>query len=145
MTWIAALVDKIITRNDQRPISQTFMSSWLKSYENSLCCSYDSENSIRSEICTCHNSSAAIACTKFWADLIIIIHVRAKHIFARFESWAQKYFVKWDPGCCWFKWHSYADRWDNSMRVCNIGFTFVMLNPLPPTTPKKTKELNKTK
>ena len=59
---------------------------------------------VRPQFCTWHDSWAVMPCAKLWADLIISFHVRAKHNFARFESWAQKLFVTWVPTsmlpCC---------------------------------------------
>ena len=52
-----------------------FMSSWLKSCENSLF-NCDSNDLIRSEICTYHDSLAVVTCAKLWSDLISIFEVR---------------------------------------------------------------------
>ena len=46
-----------------------FMSLWKK---NSLNLNYNYNNAIRSQICTCHVSSAAVACAKLRTDLINI-------------------------------------------------------------------------
>ena len=53
----------------QRPISQTFLQG-QNSY--SLYPYLDSVDPIRSEFCTCHDSSAVVACAKFWRDPMII-------------------------------------------------------------------------
>ena len=36
---------------------------------------------IRSQFCTCHDSSAVVACPKLWTDWITRIRIRAKRIF----------------------------------------------------------------
>ena len=41
-----------------------------------FCFNHDSHNPVRSQICTCHDSWAVVACAKLWPDLIIIFHVR---------------------------------------------------------------------
>ena len=78
-----------------------FMSSWPKSYETSFCFNmfnFHSNKPIRSQICTCHDSSAVMACAKLWPDIINCLHVRARHIFTRFGLWAHKMLVKHVPG-----------------------------------------------
>ena len=45
------------------------------------CYSYDSS---RSQICTCHDSSAVVACAKLWPDQVIIFHITVTYIFTRF-------------------------------------------------------------
>ena len=40
-----------------------------------------SNNSIRSQFCTCHDSWAVVACANLCHDLIIIFHVRTTNIF----------------------------------------------------------------
>ena len=51
-----------------------------------------------SKFCTCHDSSAVMTCAKLWPDLIIIIIVKARIIFTRFQLWAHKTFAKQVPG-----------------------------------------------
>ena len=57
-----------------------------KSFENSLCCNYDSNDQIRSQSCPCHNSWAVVTCAKFWPDLLIVFHAQATHILMRFGT-----------------------------------------------------------
>ena len=45
---------------------------------------------IRSQICTCHDSSAVVACAKLRPDMIIVVAVKANI----FELWARGLFVK---------------------------------------------------
>ena len=65
--------------------------------KNSMCSYLDSVVSIRSQFCTCHDSSSVMACAKLWPDLVIIFHIRATHILIRFRLGAHKLFVKWIP------------------------------------------------
>ena len=51
-------------------------------------------HTIGSPFCTCHDSSAVVACAKFWPDLIITFRERA----IRFGSWAHRPFVNSVPG-----------------------------------------------
>ena len=64
----------------------------IKSCGNSFCCNSNSNNPIRSQICTCHDSSAVMARAKLWHDQINIIHKTATHIFTKFGLWARKSF-----------------------------------------------------
>ena len=57
----------------------------------------DSNDPIMSQVCTCHASSAGMACAKFWHGCIIIFHIRATHIYTRFKLWAHESFVKLVP------------------------------------------------
>ena len=65
---------------------------------NKISSYFYSNNPIRSQICTCHNSSAVVGCAKFWTDMIIIFYVRAICVYTKFELWAHKPFVKWVCG-----------------------------------------------
>ena len=58
-----------------------FMKLSVKSFENYLCPNFDYNYLIMLQFCTCHGSSAAMACAKFWHDLIIILCLRGKSIF----------------------------------------------------------------
>ena len=53
---------------------------------------------IKSQFCTCHDSSAVVACATLWLDWIIRIKIRANIIFMRFQSGARKSLVTWSPG-----------------------------------------------
>ena len=68
---------------------------WI--YENDFRSNINSSETIRPQICTCHDSWAVVACAILWHDLIIIFHAKATHVSARFESWACKCFAKWVP------------------------------------------------
>ena len=82
-----------------------FMKYWLKSCQNYFCCNFVCNDTSMSKFCICHDSSAVVACAKFWLDYFIIFHTRAAHIFIRFGLWAHKPFVKWvavgGGGCGW--------------------------------------------
>ena len=73
------------------------MSSQPKSCENTSCSYFDSNDLIRSQFCTCHDSSAVMTYAKLWPDLIHIFHIREIWIFTRFGPWAHKLFAKWFP------------------------------------------------
>ena len=57
------------------------MRSQIKSCEKFLCSNFLSNNQIRSQICTCQDSAAAVACEKSCPDFIVIFHLRTKCIF----------------------------------------------------------------
>ena len=78
------------------PITQTIYDI-MQILINSFCSSFDSNYSISSHFCTCHDSLAVMACAKLWTDLIIIFHMRAVNIFTRFVIWVRKSLVKWFP------------------------------------------------
>ena len=73
------------------PFQQCFMNSQSKFSWSNL----DFNNSIRPQICTCHDSSAVMACAKLWHDQTIILHITVTHIVARFGLWAHKR-LAWD-------------------------------------------------
>ena len=41
--------------------------------------------SISLQVCTCHDSSAVVACAKLWPDRIIIFHIKNTRKFTRFR------------------------------------------------------------
>ena len=63
-----------------------FMSSYLKIYKSSLGFNCNFDDTIRSQICTCHDSWAVVKCTKLWPDYIIIFQERG--IWIWFGLWA---------------------------------------------------------
>ena len=79
-------------------VHEGFMSSLFKSCRNPYYCYIKNNDQIRSPFCTCHSSSAAVACAKSWPDWIIRIQVTTKRIFTRFQLWAHKLCVKRVPG-----------------------------------------------
>ena len=52
---------------------------WAQKLENSFCFDLDSNGPIRSQICTCHASSAVVAYANLWPDtlMMIIFHIKA--------------------------------------------------------------------
>ena len=52
----------------------------LKYCKNYICCTFNSDDPISSQFCTCHDSLAVVACAKLWTALIIIFHIQATHI-----------------------------------------------------------------
>ena len=56
------------------PFYKGFICS-LKSDKNYLCFSYCSDDSIRSQLCTCHNSWAVVICAKLGPDYIVGIFI----------------------------------------------------------------------
>ena len=57
-----------------------FLSSWLKSCDNYLWSNFDYKYPIRSEVCTCHDSSNVVACAKLWPDRIYSCNARSAYI-----------------------------------------------------------------
>ena len=51
---------------------------------------------IRSQFCTCHNSSAVATCTKLQLICSFELKITAKWIFTRFQLWPCEPFVRWD-------------------------------------------------
>ena len=77
------------------PFHKEFMGLLFKSYKKT-CCSYIKHNNEnRSQLCTCHDSSAVVTWANLWPGLIFRIKPRVKRTFTRFELWAQKIYVKW--------------------------------------------------
>ena len=76
------------------PFYMRFMSSWLKSYQTHFYCNYESNDQIMSQFCTCHDSSAVVACAKIvtWSDHYLSSNNTMN--CKRFGLWN----VKWAPG-----------------------------------------------
>ena len=53
---------------------------WTSSHFN-----HDSNQVIRSQFCSCHDSSAVVAWAKLWPDWIIILHNRATYILQNMD------------------------------------------------------------
>ena len=68
-----------------------------KSSENMVSSYFDSDDPIRPQLCTCHDSWAVMTCAKLWPDLTNIFHMRATYVFTKFGSQAQNPVVKWTP------------------------------------------------
>ena len=80
-----------------------FMNSLFKTHQNSFYSNFDSNNPIRLQFCTCHDSTAVMTCAKLWPDQIITHHT-TNTILMRFRFWAHKLFVKQAlsvPYCLW--------------------------------------------
>ena len=58
-----------------------FMSSLMKSCENSVCANFYYNYPIRSQFCLWHNSCAVGTCANLWHDWISILYVKKMHIF----------------------------------------------------------------
>ena len=74
------------------------MHSFSKYFENISCSFIRNDDPIRSQFCTCHDSSAVVACINLWPHWIIRIKMKLKRIFTRFELWAHGPYVKQVPG-----------------------------------------------
>ena len=84
---------KIRSKMDSRdPFHEVLMSWWLK-----LCFNYESNDKNCSRFCTCHNSSAVVACAKFWPDLIIIFQITTSQFFLHFFN-HKLYITLWCDG-----------------------------------------------
>ena len=57
-------------------------------HENRSSSSFDA-NPIRSQLCTCHDSWAVVACAKLWPELVAICHVRVRYNL--YEIWIMSY------------------------------------------------------
>ena len=62
------------------------LSSWLKSCKNYHGCNHVSDDLIILQFCTCHNSWALVACTKFVLDLIMH-YISAKSNLCFYKNW----------------------------------------------------------
>ena len=59
-----------------------------------FCSQIYSDYTIRSQICTCHDSLAVMTCANLWLDRIIIFHTRATYVFTLFKLWVHDMLVK---------------------------------------------------
>ena len=69
----------------REPFLNTCMSSSFKTCEKIICPNVKSNGETKSQVCTCHDSSAVVTCTKLWGDLINIFYIRAI-IFTRLNG-----------------------------------------------------------
>ena len=104
MTWQLSChgMCKIVTGSDHYI---SYLSNIF--YECSVCSNFDSNVPIWTRFCTCHDSSAVMACAKLWHDLMTIFHVRATCISTSLRSWAHKLFVHDDV----IKWKHFPHYW----------------------------------
>ena len=72
------------------PIPQTLYELRTKIFLNYELFHMKSNDLIRLQFCTCHNSSVVVTCAKLWPDWIILIRIRADRIFTRFQLWAHE-------------------------------------------------------
>ena len=78
------------TSHNGNPFHEQFM-SWLPKFLKTSNYSYITNNDqIRSQFCTCHDSSAVVACAKMRPDWMITIEMRWYRIFTRFQWGAHK-------------------------------------------------------
>ena len=81
---------------DFKHMYKCFINSQMKSHDNLFCSNLTSNYPypIRSQFCTCHDSSAVMACAKLWPGLIIIVLERTICILQKIGWWIHKLFVK---------------------------------------------------
>ena len=109
--------------------TQGRLSSPSKYCENVFRFNFDLIDTIKLQFCTCHDSSAVMACAKLWTDQIIILWVRPKYFFS--QDLAHKPFVKWAPDgghdignpsdtqISWLSLHSYQNAMLQWMLDCH--------------------------
>ena len=59
---------------------------------------------IRSQFCTCHDSSAVVTCANMRLDWSNRIEIGSWIIFTRFQLWAHQPFVKWVNRALYIHW-----------------------------------------
>ena len=77
-----------------RAISLHF-SSTIKIWWISYCCNSIIGHQIATKFGTCHDSTAVVACTKFWSDHFLGIWMTAKWNFIGIWTELEKWLVKW--------------------------------------------------
>ena len=93
--------------------------SWKQSCKNMNCSYVNNHNQIRSQFCTCHDSSAVMTCAKLWPDWII--KIKLKELKRTFTIMRSK--IMGEMGL----WHTYTgiiqgkelSQW-GTMLNCNI-------------------------
>ena len=71
-----------------------------------FCSNLDSYVAMRSQFCTCHDSSAVVACAKLWLHWATNFHARSTLFFTRFGLWAHD--CLWN-GSLFYPSRSYLD------------------------------------
>ena len=77
-----------------RPVSLTIFARNSNSMETSPCCKSVAGHEIATNVCTCHDSTAVVARTKFCSDPCHRIEVRVKQNFPRIWIAMEKTLVK---------------------------------------------------
>ena len=72
--------------------------SWSKFCKIYVAISWKNNCQIMSQMCTCYDSWAVVACATLRRDWVIKIQIIAKRMITRFELCAQKLIEKWIPG-----------------------------------------------
>ena len=70
--------------------------------------SFDTNDPVRPQICTCHDSWAVMTCANLWPDLTVIWDVRTIFIFTSFGFWAHKPLVKLVPANTNIEWREFG-------------------------------------
>ena len=105
--WIRTKISSVKFQSQWKSISnmhprnsfhKVFMSSWSKSHKDKCCFYLKNNHLIRSQFCTCHDSSAVMTCANVWPDWIIRITITVKIFFRRFRIWTHVLFVRWVLG-----------------------------------------------
>ena len=78
------------------PFPKWITSSYLKSCEKSFCCYFYSNDPVRAQFCTYHNSWAVAVCAKLWPDFKFNFHITATYIFPKFGLWVYKCCGLWN-------------------------------------------------
>ena len=113
----------IVWETPRDPFDKKFISSQLEFLNNSLVYDSDFDNPIRSQICTCHDSSAVVTCAKLWPDWMINLTVWTTWFFTRFGQWAHKPCVEWVPGSQ--RCATVGDMWPPEVRSAARGQSHV--------------------
>ena len=93
--FIMEKVNCLLSYSPRNHFTKGFMSPSFKSWQN-WCCPYlKNDHLIRSQFCTCHNSSAV----KLWPDWIIKIKLRCKNNFHKFSVMSPEIF--WECSLHW--------------------------------------------
>ena len=87
-------------------VSRNLFHEWLmntkfKSCKNISWSCMKTNHQIMPQFCTCHNSSAVVACANLWHDWVIKIKIRVKNTPQDYNDKLLN--VLWDVS--WFNWH----------------------------------------
>ena len=68
--------------SSMRPGTRFTKSLWAHDWNlgKKICSNFDSDDPIRTQFCTCHDSSAFMTCAKLWPDMMNFFCTRATHI-----------------------------------------------------------------
>ena len=95
-----------------------------------FCCNSAPDDQIASNFCTCHNSTAVVACAKFCSNHFIKNWMRAKQNFHRIWIMMELSWLVWSPECVLLFAGRIASKWKRQEQMSFVNLNSVWLSTL---------------